>query len=65
MDVRFHATLRQAVGGKHVQVDWHDGLTGLAVALLQTTLTRYVVTGPRAPRYPWASGLDSRPEPTY
>lgn len=27
MDVRFHATLRQAVGGKHVEVDWQDGLT--------------------------------------
>ena len=27
MNVRFHATLRQAVGGKHVEVDWHDGLT--------------------------------------
>jgi molybdopterin synthase sulfur carrier subunit len=27
MDVRFHATLRQAVGGKHVQVDWQDSLT--------------------------------------
>ena len=27
MDVRFHATLRQAVGGKHVNVNWSDGLT--------------------------------------
>ena len=27
MDVRFHATLRQAVGGKHVNVEWSDGLT--------------------------------------
>ncbi len=27
MDVRFHATLRQAVGGKRVDVGWSDGLT--------------------------------------
>ncbi|MCC6174783.1 MAG: MoaD/ThiS family protein [Chloroflexi bacterium] len=27
MDVRFHATLRQVVGGKHVSADWHEGLT--------------------------------------
>jgi hypothetical protein len=27
VDVRFHATLRQAVGGKHVDVEWSDGLT--------------------------------------
>ena len=27
MDVRFHATLRQAVGGKYVDVQWSDGLT--------------------------------------
>jgi MoaD family protein len=27
VNVRFHATLRQAVGGKHVEVDWQDGLT--------------------------------------
>ena len=27
MNVRFHATLRQAVGGKHVQVAWRDDLT--------------------------------------
>ena len=26
-DVRFHATLRQAVGGKYVDVEWSDGLT--------------------------------------
>ena len=27
MDVRFHATLRQAVGGRRVDVDWRAGLT--------------------------------------
>ena len=27
MNVRFHATLRQAVGGRHVEAEWRDGLT--------------------------------------
>jgi len=27
VNVRFHATLRQAVGGRHVEVEWSDGLT--------------------------------------
>jgi molybdopterin synthase sulfur carrier subunit len=27
VNVRFHATLRQAVGGRHVEVDWQNGLT--------------------------------------
>lgn len=27
MNVRFHATLRQAVGGRHVDAAWRDGLT--------------------------------------
>ncbi len=27
MDVRFHATLRQHVGGRHVDVPWFEGMT--------------------------------------
>jgi len=27
MNVRFHATLRQAVGGRIVDAEWRDGLT--------------------------------------
>ncbi len=27
MDVRFHATLRQHVGGRHVDVPWSEGMT--------------------------------------
>ena len=27
MDVRFHATLRQYVGGRHVVVPWSEGMT--------------------------------------
>ena len=45
MDVRFHATLRQAVGGKHVEVRWHDGLTvwGFVTQMIE----RYPALGPQ------------------
>lgn len=45
MDVRFHATLRQAVGGKHVAVDWQDGLTvwGFVTQMIE----KYPALGPQ------------------
>lgn len=45
MNVRFHATLRQAVGGRHVEVDWHDGLTvwGFVTQMIE----RYPPLGPQ------------------
>ena len=44
MNVRFHATLRQAVGGRHVDVDWRDGLTvwGFVTQMIE----RYPALGP-------------------
>ena len=44
MDVRFHATLRQVVGGKHVEVEWHDGLT--VWAFVGQAIARYPGLGP-------------------
>ena len=45
MNVRFHATLRQAVGGRHVDVDWRDGLTvwGFVTQMVE----RYPALGPQ------------------
>ena len=45
MNVRFHATLRQAVGGRHVEVDWQDGLTvwGFVTQMIE----RYPPLGPQ------------------
>ncbi|MFN8634195.1 MAG: ubiquitin-like small modifier protein 1 [Chloroflexota bacterium] len=45
MNVRFHATLRQAVGGRHVEVDWNDGLTvwGFVTQMVE----RYPALGPQ------------------
>ena len=45
MDVRFHATLRQAVGGRHVDVAWSDGLTvwGFVTQMVE----RYPALGPQ------------------
>ncbi len=45
MNVRFHATLRQAVGGKHVVVDWRDDLTvwGFVTQMIE----RYPLLGPQ------------------
>ena len=45
MDVRFHATLRQAVGGRHVVVDWREGLTvwGFVTQMIE----RYPALGPQ------------------
>ena len=45
MNVRFHATLRQAVGGRHVVVDWHEGLTvwGFVTQMIE----RYPPLGPQ------------------
>jgi sulfur-carrier protein len=45
LDVRFHATLRQAVGGKHVNVDWSDGLTVWGFVTLM--VERYPALGPQ------------------
>ena len=45
MDVRFHATLRQAVGGKHVNVDWSDGLT--VWGFVTQMVARYPGLGPQ------------------
>jgi len=44
VDVRFHATLRQAVGGKHVDAEWRDGLTvwGFVTQMIE----RYPALGP-------------------
>ena len=45
MNVRFHATLRQAVGGRHVDVDWQAGLTvwGFVTQMVE----RYPGLGPQ------------------
>ena len=45
MNVRFHATLRQAVGGRHVVVDWQEGLTvwGFVTQMIE----RYPALGPQ------------------
>ena len=45
MNVRFHATLRQAVGGRHVVVDWQEGLTvwGFVTQMIE----RYPSLGPQ------------------
>lgn len=45
MNVRFHATLRQAVGGRHVVVDWRDDLTvwGFVTQMIE----RYPALGPQ------------------
>ena len=45
MDVRFHATLRQAVGGRYVDVEWRDGLTvwGFVTQMVE----RYPALGPQ------------------
>lgn len=45
MNVRFHATLRQAVGGRHVDVEWRDGLTvwGFVTQMVE----RYPALGPQ------------------
>ena len=45
MNVRFHATLRQAVGGKHVDAEWRDGLTvwGFVTQMVE----RYPALGPQ------------------
>ena len=45
MNVRFHATLRQAVGGRHVVVDWSEGLTvwGFVTQMIE----RYPALGPQ------------------
>ena len=45
MNVRFHATLRQAVGGRHVVVDWQEGLTvwGFVTQMIE----RYPPLGPQ------------------
>lgn len=45
MDVRFHATLRQAVGGRHVVVDWRDDLT--VWGFLTQMIERYPALGPQ------------------
>lgn len=45
MNVRFHATLRQAVGGKHVDVDWREGLTVWDFVL--HAIERYPALGPQ------------------
>jgi sulfur-carrier protein len=45
VDVRFHATLRQAVGGKHVDVEWSDGLT--AWGFVTRMVGRYPALGPQ------------------
>jgi MoaD family protein len=45
VNVRFHATLRQAVGGRHVVVDWQEGLTiwGFVTQMIE----RYPPLGPQ------------------
>jgi MoaD family protein len=45
VDVRFHATLRQAVGGKHVNVDWADGLT--VWGFVTEIVAKYPALGPQ------------------
>jgi len=44
VNVRFHATLRQVVGGRHVEVEWDDGLTvwGFVTQMVE----RYPALGP-------------------
>lgn len=45
MNVRFHATLRQAVGGKHVEIDWREGLT--VWEFVTQMIERYPLLGPQ------------------
>jgi sulfur-carrier protein len=45
VNVRFHATLRQSVGGRHVEVDWQDGLT--VWEFVTQMVTRYPGLGPQ------------------
>jgi molybdopterin synthase sulfur carrier subunit len=45
VNVRFHATLRQAVGGRHVDVDWQDGLT--VWGFVTQMVDRYPGLGPQ------------------
>jgi sulfur-carrier protein len=44
VNVRFHATLRQAVGGRHVDVDWREGLT--VWGFVTQVIERYPALGP-------------------
>jgi len=45
VDVRFHATLRQAVGGRHVVVDWREDLT--VWGFIAQMIERYPSLGPQ------------------
>ena len=45
VNVRFHATLRQAVGGRHVDVEWSDGLT--VWDFVTQMVERYPALGPQ------------------
>jgi len=45
VDVRFHATLRQAVGGKYVDVEWSEGLT--VWGFVTQVVARYPALGPQ------------------
>jgi MoaD family protein len=45
VNVRFHATLRQAVGGRHVVVDWRDDLT--VWGFITQMIERYPPLGPQ------------------
>lgn len=44
MELRFHATLRQIVGGREVEVSHQDGLT--VRGLLEQVVARYPALGP-------------------
>jgi MoaD family protein len=45
VNVRFHATLRQAVGGRHVEIAWRDGLT--VWDFVMQMVERYPALGPQ------------------
>jgi sulfur-carrier protein len=45
VNVRFHATLRQAVGGRNVEVEWSDGLT--VWGFVTQMVARYPGLGPQ------------------